>query len=371
MPLQQEIDEKSKEIKTDSYSMSIGELISLYKEGELDIHPEFQRFFRWTPLQKTKLIESVLLGIPIPSIFVSQSEKGIWEVIDGLQRLSTIFEFVGVLKDENENKIQPSKLQKTEYLPSLEGKYWDNKREPENSFSPAQRMFLKREKIDVKIIKKESDPHIKYELFQRLNTLGSQLSDQEVRNCVMIMINKEFFNWFKELAEYPNFLKCLSLADRLIDEKYNQELVLRFFIFKNINPNEIKGVQDLGDFITKKMIAFSHSNFDKEREESIFKRTFDFLEKTLSEDSFKQYNQEKNKFEGKFLISSFETVAVGVGSNIDLWDNEFNEEIKNKLIEKARALWSNLQYREKSGSGINVTLRVPVIIPLGKELFRP
>lgn len=72
MTLQQEIDQKQKEIVTDGYPMSIGELMSLYKEGELDIHPKFQRTFRWSNGQKTKLIESILLGIPIPSIFVSQ-----------------------------------------------------------------------------------------------------------------------------------------------------------------------------------------------------------------------------------------------------------------------------------------------------------
>ena len=92
--LQQEIDEKKKEIFTDGYPMSIGELSSLYSENELDIHPEFQRFFRWTTLQKSKLIESILLGIPIPSIFVSQREDGVWDVVDGLQRLSTIFQFM-------------------------------------------------------------------------------------------------------------------------------------------------------------------------------------------------------------------------------------------------------------------------------------
>jgi len=100
MALQEEINEKKKEISTDGYPMSIGELMSLYKEGELDIHPEFQRFFRWSIQQKSKLIESILLGIPIPSIFVSQRQDGIWDVVDGLQRLSTIFEFIGLLRDE-------------------------------------------------------------------------------------------------------------------------------------------------------------------------------------------------------------------------------------------------------------------------------
>lgn len=81
--------------------MSIGEITSLYKDNELDIHPEFQRVFRWSLPQKSKLIESVLLGIPLPSIFVSQRDDGVWDVIDGVQRLSTIFEFIGIFKGGN------------------------------------------------------------------------------------------------------------------------------------------------------------------------------------------------------------------------------------------------------------------------------
>ena len=106
--------------------MSIGELINLYRDGELDIHPEFQRFYRWSGTQKSRLIESILLGIPIPSIFVSQRDDGVWDVIDGLQRLSTIFQLVGQLKDESNNEVEPLTLRRTKYLPSLEGKKWDD-----------------------------------------------------------------------------------------------------------------------------------------------------------------------------------------------------------------------------------------------------
>jgi len=77
MSLKEEIDERAKEIHTDGYPMSIGEIISLYNNNEIDIHPEFQRLFRWNLTQKTKLVESILLGIPIPSIFVSQRDDGI------------------------------------------------------------------------------------------------------------------------------------------------------------------------------------------------------------------------------------------------------------------------------------------------------
>lgn len=91
--LNKEIDKARHNVRTDSYSMSIGELASMYEDNELEIHPAFQRVFRWSDEQKSNFIESIFLGIPIPSIFVSQRQDGVWDLVDGLQRLSTIFSF--------------------------------------------------------------------------------------------------------------------------------------------------------------------------------------------------------------------------------------------------------------------------------------
>lgn len=74
-------------MRTDAYQMSIGEIVNMYSEKEITIDPEFQRLFRWDIGQKSKLIESLLLGIPLPSIFVFENEEGGWELIDGLQRI--------------------------------------------------------------------------------------------------------------------------------------------------------------------------------------------------------------------------------------------------------------------------------------------
>ena len=374
MTLQNEIMEKRNEIHTDGYPMSIGEILSIYENEELDIHPEFQRFFRWSPLQKTKLIESILLGIPIPSIFVSQRENGVWDVIDGLQRLSTIFEFVGVLRDENGTYLPPSVLTNTDYLPSLKNKMWNNEDDLDNSLDQSQRIDFKREKLNVQIIKKESDQSIKYELFQRINTLGSKLSDQELRNCILIMINRDFYDWLDDLANYEPFVNCVCLSDKDMIEQYNLELALRFLIFKNIDLNDITSTLYLAQFITDKMMEFSESSsFDKEKEMQVFKDTFDLLDNTLSENSFKRYYSEKGKFQGKFLLSTFETISIGVGSNIDEWNKKKSEidDLTPLLEEKARSLWDNLTYTSNIGTARNFFTRIPVIVPLGKEIFKP
>ena len=121
-----EIDQKRTEFKTESYPMSIGELINLYEKGEIVINPDFQRYFRWTNTQKSRLIESILLGIPIPSIFVFQRQDGIWEVVDGLQRISTLLQFMSDLPEiEDIPKKERLRLEATKYLPSLEGMVWE------------------------------------------------------------------------------------------------------------------------------------------------------------------------------------------------------------------------------------------------------
>lgn len=229
---------------TDGYSMSIGELISNYKEGEIDINPDFQRKFRWTDNQRSRLIESILIGVPLPSIFVYQNEKGIWEVVDGVQRISTILEFVGELKDENNQKLDPSVLTKTKMLPSLEGMTWqDIPKEP-------LQIDFRRTKIEIKIIKSTSHPNAKFEVFQRLN-YSSVLSGQEFRNAVLIMLDKNVYNWLKDLAESKDYLDCLDLTERWKDEQYHYELVLRLFIF-SIYVN--KPIYKVDDFINDNFI---------------------------------------------------------------------------------------------------------------------
>ena len=95
MNLEKKIAELRADVQSDRLSMSIGELAGLYERNELDVHPKFQRILRWSNAQKTRLIESILLRIPIPPIFVAQAQNGSWDVVDGVQRLGTIFEFRG------------------------------------------------------------------------------------------------------------------------------------------------------------------------------------------------------------------------------------------------------------------------------------
>lgn len=369
--LDKEIEKGRQHIHTDGYTMSVGEIISLYENQEIDIHPEFQRFFRWSDEQKSKLIESILLGIPIPSIFVAQNKDGTWDVIDGLQRLSTIFQLAGILKDKDSKKLEPLKLSKTKYLGSLEGKQWTSKNK-KTELSESQKLLIKRSKFDIKIIKRESDTKTKYELFQRINSGGSSLTAQELRNCLLVMVNPDYFEWLSKLSKHPSFISCTALSDSALSERYDLDLIVRFLSLRKLSDQDLKSIGDIGEFLDEKIVELaSDSKFNYVEEEAIFKETFDLLAKGMSPDSencFRRYDIKKNRFMGGFLISAYEAVALGIGFNVK---SKKNTALQQKLRENIKSIWKNTLLKNNSGSGVRANIRIPIALGVGRKIFKP
>lgn len=364
MNISNEVSGARNEIRTDGYAMSIGEWVSMYQNGELDIHPEFQRFFRWSSQQKSNLIESILLGIPLPPIFVSQRGDGVWDVIDGLQRLSTIFQVFGVLTNEEDNLITPLILEKTTYLPSLAGIQWES--EDKNLEMPSDlKLILKRSKLHVSIVLKESDEKTKYDLFQRLNTGGTQLSPQEVRNCILVMVNKTFYSWLRELASFEPFQETISLSDKALSEAYDIELVLRFLLLVKATEEELVAVGDVGQFLGDRMVEIANDDsFDRSYWEKLFKSTFEILSGSLGDRAFKRFNQVKDRHEGGFLVSQFEAVTSGIAVNQE------NSELVVDLESAVAAIWSIADYTDWVSSGITASRRLRRIIPFARNHFK-
>ena len=366
MPLQKEIDKQRQEIRTDGYTMSIGEWISLYQNNEIDIHPDFQRFFRWSEHQKSTFIESILLGIPIPPIFVSQRDDGVWDVVEGVHRLSTIYEFVGILKTDNQEQNKyPIALQKTTYLPSLEGKKWDDPNDKDNSFTQSQRLLIKRAKFAVNIVEKESDEMVKYELFQRLNTGGSIATPQEVRNCILLMLNRDLYELMRSLANYESFRNCIALSDRLYEEQYDMELILRFILIFDKDEESLKELDgDVRVFLTDGMREMAlNKELNYRHIEKAFKKTFDVLNEALGDDSFRRYKIDSDRFFGGFILSAYEVIALGIGYSYK------NLPKTNEISSRIKNIWSNPTYQKWSGAGVNAARRLPYLIPLGREVF--
>ncbi|QGM94546.1 DUF262 domain-containing protein [Methylocystis rosea] len=365
MALRDELEIARKDIKTDSYPISIRELASLYREGELDIHPEFQRFLRWSTEQKTTLVESLLLGIPIPSIFVFQRTDGVLDVVDGLQRISTILHFMGELKDEDNKLLPPLIMSKAAYLPSLEGKQWASNDQGKAVGEDIQK-FFRQEKIDIKILLRESDDQAKYELFQRINTGGTPLSDQEVRNCILIMINRDAFFEIENLSRYEQFVICSPIPERLSLERYDIELVLRFLLLKDTNPKDITDSFDLSQFLTTEMReSFAPGARDFQADYSLFRRVFAVLDQACGDNALRKYDARKKRFGGPFLISAFELIALGVAANIDFVESKDAA----WLAEKIEAIWSDPRAEGIYGQGVSTARRLPKTLSVGRAFF--
>jgi hypothetical protein len=363
--LETQIKDARRSISSEGYPMSIGELTNMYRDGELIIRPEFQRFYRWSNLQKSRLVESVILGIPLPSIFVAQTDKGLWEVVDGLQRISTLLELQGELKDKSDKKLPQLNLQKTKYLPALEGRTWDGPN-PSTSLSSAQRMDIKRSKVDIKIIKRESSAETKFDLFQRLNNYGTRLTSQELRSALLVAVSPDFFAWIEHLASYDNFVNCVTLNERLIEERFDLELVTRFIVLHNFPTEKINlsSLRDLPQILDDRILEMASSpSFNSTHLENVFKKTFDKVADNGGDVIFRRWDKYKNEFKGSFLLSSFEIFALGLGFHI-----ANGNLYRTDLVNATKELWSMDNMQKGFSTGRSTEARLAEFIPLGRKI---
>ena len=270
------------DLKTERLDMSFGEIMSLYESKDLFISPEYQRAYRWDDFQKTRFIESILLGIPVPPIFVAENEESKWELVDGLQRISTVLSFFGLLDGKEKLVLTESEL----IGKPLEGISI-------NELPIKFKLTIKRSVCRVEILKWDSSFDMRYELFNRLNTGGSPLKAQEIRNCVFI---GDFNNLLKEIASNQFFRKIIEDIDerqkKYIDEMYFEELILRYFsiIFGDLNID--KNIPEyLSRFMQK--VTKNEINISINDEKNKLLRIIEFLNKNSDK---KIFRGENNRF---------------------------------------------------------------------------
>lgn len=347
--------------------MSIGELTNLYRDGELLIRPEFQRLFRWSEVQKSRLIESLLLGIPLPSIFVAQTENGKWELVDGLQRVSTILELQGELIGKAGQKFPQLLLRATKYIPALEGRKWQDS-DSLVSLTEAQRLDVKRSKIDVKIIKRDSSPEAKFDLFQRLNSYGSPLTAQETRSALLVAASPDFFTWLDALATHPSFVACTALNERLIEERFDLELAVRFLVLHARPPERLtlSSLRDFSQVLDDESVAlaavYPHGS---EKLQQIFTTTFDTIAGSGGEQVFRRWDEKRGEFKGSFLLTAFEVFALGLGYHIAA-----GTPYKTDLIAVVKEFWRRPEMQGGFATGRSTEKRLTDFVPLGRELLR-
>lgn len=343
--LEERILETRNSLSTDRLDMSFGEIMSMYERNEIIINPDFQRLFRWSLSQQTRFIESLLLGIPIPPIFVAEDKDGRWELVDGLQRLSTVFSFFGLLKGEEEQEKNEWKLLKGDLVNELEGFYIE-------SLPMKFQLNIKRASCRVEIIKWNSKIDMRYELFNRLNTGGSPLTDQEIRNCIFRGVSSEFNNFLKRASNKPDFLELISFTERQLSRLYNEELVLRFVALFNVEITKDLLSNHLTNYMKD---VIENKSFDYKKEDTFYR-----LVKLLSPLG-KQIFRFNN---GSLSTSLFDAIFIGVGNNLEYYEAN-TQDMKNRID----ILSKDDDFRKYTGSAANSKSRVRNRLTIASRIF--
>lgn len=349
--IEDKIAELRNTLRSDRLDMSFGEIMNIYEDGDLIVSPEYQRAFRWNDQQRSDFIESILLGIPIPPIFVAEDEKGKWELVDGLQRISTILSFFGILKGLSKEKTE-------EYKKLTSGELTQDvlNNITIDSLPLKMKITIKRAVCRVEILRWDSDFSMKYHLFKRLNTSASPLSVQEVRNCIFL---GDFNNLLKELAQNETFKKLIPINSKLENEMYLEELILRFFAFK-YDYKALKIKNSMIDFLDNFMedIYSNKISLDLVKEKSDFMKVIDFL----SKDDF-----DTKIFKGKnhqFSENLYDSIMFVADKFYDKYSN-------NPIIfkEKIDILKDDEDYQDYSGYKTYLSSRMRKKIDRAFEIF--
>jgi len=201
-------------IRISTKPFSLRQVVDMIDDNDIDLAPDFQRLYVWKPKQRWRLIESILLGIPLPAFYFNQDAAGAMQVVDGVQRLTTIHRFAAKKSDE--------RLADLEYLQYLNG----------NSFADLD-VVLKRRfqqtQIFVNVIEPQTPDEVKFDVFRRINTGGSPLTSQEIRHCMSRARSRDLL---KRLVGLPSFAQATAGAFKGEKRMADREMALRFCAFR-------------------------------------------------------------------------------------------------------------------------------------------
>lgn len=301
-----------RKIYTEQGDPEIDSLHKRYLKGRLNVQPEFQRQFVWDKVKSSRLIESALLDIPIPIVYLAEEKDGKENVIDGQQRLTSFFSFIdGKLPDNTEFKLAGLKV-----FTELNGRKF-------NEISEELQDKITTYKLRVIKFKKESDNDLQFEIFARLNTGSVPLNDQELRNCVF---RGRFNELLKELSQDKDFKYLLGIAapDKRMKDR---ELVLRFASFHFYTYLNYSA--PIKKFLNNSMEKYRDiSAADELNLRNAFKNTVNIIRSLLDKNAFKRFyrGDEKNK-NGRWETQKF---------NVSLFDilmYSFAREDKNTVFQ--------------------------------------
>lgn len=220
-------------------AMTMDLLMRRIKTNAMDLHPDFQRNEgAWSKVAKSRLIESLLIRIPVPAFYFDASDDDNWIVIDGLQRLSTVRDFV----------VGDMRLVGLEFLHNLEGKKY-------SELTPSLQRRIDETEVVCYVILPGTPPRVKFDIFRRINTGGEPLSPQEIRHALNVGICTDLL---KTLAESESFLAATTNGvqkKRMSD----RECVMRYLAFRDMDVSKYEK-NDFNSFLNDAMRHFNEEH---------------------------------------------------------------------------------------------------------------
>jgi len=326
-------------IEIDTPPFTIGYLMDRIEHGEINMNTDFQREGNlWNPKQQSRLIESILLGLPLPAFYFDTSSPS-WDIIDGLQRCCSIQNFC---------------LNKTLRLTGLEYLNMNNL-EFDDLDRTLQRTIVTRP-ITVNLLKK-SPNNVRYILFKRLNTAGMVLKPQEIRNAIY---QGEATKALAELASLSEFLTLKIPKVRMQDRNF----VCRFIAFYLINHTEYSS--DLDDFLNNGMELLKKQNIDQIKRD--FKKSLCLANDIFAEDAFRK--RTKNDASRKPInIAYFEVITVSFSKLQSAEENSLRQNsalFKDNLIK----LMNNKRFHDSLTTGTGNFDRVQIRFSLFQKVMK-
>lgn len=220
------------------------------------------------------------------------------------------------------------------------------------------RFALKRSVCRVEILNWNSSYDMRYELFNRLNTGGTPLTNQEIRNCIFRDISPKFNNFLKDLKHNENFKKALALSDEQTDCLYDEELILRFMSLY-LKGNQIKTSISMHMTVFMKE-AIENANFDYISIKHVFEKVFKILA-PVGPDVYRQKNGDK------FATSLYDVITIGIAKNIDKYENKSAEDIKSFIFSQVHSDENFLKCSRRGGN--NQKARIINRLKVAEDLF--
>ncbi len=277
------------------------------QEKELDLAPDFQRSFVWKTKQQIRLIESILLGIPLPAFYFNQDKDGAQQVIDGVQRLTTIKRFMSdqlELKEEHLEYLGPLKDSKFSTLDTA----------TKRRFSNTQ--------IVAHVIEPQTPDDVKYDIFNRVNTGGSALTAQEIRHCMSKTRSREFLRKLVECNSFDNAMGKFFWNNKNPDKKWireskrmtDREIALRFCAFYVVPLEEYAKASSLDAFLLdfSRWIDHKAKQDDLKKLEIAFQQAMQNCHQVLGKAAFRRWLLNTPSPKGSINRAIFESQAIAL-----------------------------------------------------------